>query len=240
MAKKYIYINTAMSNLAKRDDDEEFIETEDVQTFVSLASLSSRDFLAKFVMARQDCGERIRDIVKTMNRMNIKVSERSLYRYASNMRMFGSAIKDASVTGPTKVLTEAQIAILIGWVLTQNHYRRPVSYVNVMQKSLELFSIKLGYQTCRIYMEKGAITLQKLINKGPDAATSLEDVYETMMENLSELRGRGILDGSVKKNHLVCIDFIHDSHWNHQESGLGGSGRSLIFFKNISCTFRYG
>ena len=85
MAKKYIYINTAMSNLAKRDDDEEFIETEDVQTFVSLASLSSRDFLAKFVMARQDCGERIRDIVKTMNRMNIKVSERSLYRYASNV-----------------------------------------------------------------------------------------------------------------------------------------------------------
>ena len=220
-----------MSNLTKRDDDEDFIETEDVQTFVSLASLNSRDFLAKFVMARQDCGERIRDVVKTMNSMNIKVSERSLYRYASNMRTFGSAIKDASITVPSKVLTEAQIAILIGWVLTQNHCRRPVSYVNVMQKSLELFSIKIGYQTCRMYMEKGGITLQKLINKGPDSATSLEEVYETMMENISELRGRGILDGSLKKNHLVCIDFIHDSHWNHQESGLGGSGRSNIFLK---------
>ena len=70
--------------------------------------------------------------------------------------------------------------------------------------------------------------MKKILKKGPDLATPLEEVYDCLVNNLRELRAESIFDGGIASKHIICLDFIHDSHWDRNDQGLGGKGTIYI------------
>ena len=220
--------------------DEEFINS-----FMEVRpqELNIRDVFARLALAWKLRGATTEEFAAYVRSARISVNKSSINEWIGKLKSHGSTTLVSSKKSETKVLDRVEIQVLVGWVLAQNRKKKVVKYNSVVLKAKEMFEVTIGYETIRNYMENHGISYKKLISHGPDLVATMEEVYENVKLFATQMRLTGYLDGEVDKKDVICLDYIHDSHWNHVDKGLGptsASDKGQMMVSPFTSTFLVG
>ena len=121
-------------------------------------------------------------------------------------------------------LSYQEIAVAAGWVLQQNRIKSIVKYTHIEKNIEEWFGVCPSNTTIRRLCERNGLRMKKIISKGPDVKADQAIVYGEMIKCITDMRSRDLFTDPWAD---MCVDFIHNSHYNTSVYGVGATGKLL-------------
>ena len=187
----------------------------------NISTIDSRELIALLAIGWRSLYLNLASFWELLKYVKLEVTVRTLYNWIRNIKGNTMLNDENEIKGRGPVLNEVEIMVLTGWILGENDQKRVVSYNSVMKTCKEFFGVSIHYDTTRNYVGNMRISHKKLVSKGPDLKNSHNEIFESLKKCAEEFKYSGFFDGEAKHENIICLVFIHDSHWDEAHCGLG-------------------
>lgn len=212
---------------SKRTREGDIIEENSETHDFKAKRMDIRDFLAKLFTNYRELGGDSQTFIKALECENISISRSSLYDYCSILKSKGTNAVNYEKKGHQRLVTDEQLRVLIGSILIDNEKRVVCQYSDILKRCKKWFQVEPSYDTVRNYCAKNGICVKRLLHKSsPDSQIPQKEVYRAHIRSAYDLQAQQVFDDPSR---VICVDFMHDSHWDEAQTGLGGKGNIIKF-----------
>ena len=211
----------------KRKIDDDPVESDNGEECSKAQKMDLRDLVGRIYKNYRDLKGDSEIFIKAIECQNIGINRRSLYRWLESLDRWGTNLVEMGKKGHNRLVNDGEIRVLVGSILRDNDERVVCQYSDIEARCQEWFDVSPSYETIRSYVCLNGISMHKLLRKSsPDSQIPLTEVYAAHRTCAFDLQAQDAFDNP---SCVMCIDFMHDSHWDETHTGLGAKGIDYKF-----------
>lgn len=161
-------------------------------------------------------------LTRLIKEAGYEVTDRTLRRYRFEIEAGGTPLSDSKRTGATRSLSDAQMDVVVGFVLHKNRMNEPVSGKVIRTFCATAFGISVSKQTVSRYMSETGFTVRKSKLKAGGFTVDFDSLVDVYWDWLQQAREDGMFNCSL--SNICSIDFTFTSHRTRHETSYSLRG----------------
>jgi transposase len=177
--------------------------------------------IARLYLIQNGKGKSREEFTSECAQAGLVFSERSLDRWAANIKSEKEAISPQKLSGASYALTRPQRDISSGWVLDRIEHGDPVHLETFCKFVLDHFSIKIVDHTASNYLHEDGFSYRVLQTKSSSFVVDMDKLV-ALLWNWVSFNQKPL--NNMPPSKLCSFDFTYTGHRTERSGGFGITG----------------